>query len=77
MKYSMKYKSNNKIIDKIEKKIDAIEKLHDKESIMCEEIKDLLADLRDDEDEKWEDDSDEDFNEEDIDDEDIDEEEDK
>ena len=67
----------DKIIDKIEKKIDAIEKLHDKESIMCEEVKDLLADLRDDEDEKWEDDSDEDFNEEDMDDEDIDEEEDK
>ena len=67
--------SKDKIIDKIEKKIDVIEKLHDKESIMCEEVKDLLADLRDDEDEKWEDDSDEDFNEEDMDDEDIDEEE--
>ena len=66
--------SKDKIIDKIEKKIDAIEKLHDKESIMCEEVKDLLADLRDDEDEKWEDDSEEDFNE-DNDDEDIDEEE--
>jgi len=49
--------------------------LHDKESIMCEEVKDLLADLRDDEDEKWEDDSEEDFDSEDIDDEDIDEEE--
>ena len=69
--------SKDKIIDKIEKTIDAIEKLHDKESIMCEEVKDLLADLRDDEDEKWEDDSDENFNEEDMDDEDIDEEEDK
>ena len=68
--------SKDKIIDKIEKKIDAIEKLHDKESIMCEEVKDLLADLRDDEDEKWEDDSEEDFDE-DNDDEDIDEEEDK
>jgi len=66
--------SKDKIIDKIEKKIDAIEKLHDKESIMCEEVKDLLADLRDDEDEKWEDDSEEDFDE-DNDDEDIDEEE--
>jgi len=63
--------SKDKIIDKIEKKIDAIEKLHDKESIMCEEVKDLL----DDEDEKWEDDSEEDFDSEDIDDEDIDEEE--
>ena len=61
--------SKDKIIDKIEKKIDAIEKLHDKESIMCEEVKDLLADLRDQEDEKWEDDSEENFDE-DIDDED-------
>tara|TARA_R100000773_G_scaffold34739_1_gene29739 strand:- start:1089 stop:1301 length:213 start_codon:yes stop_codon:yes gene_type:complete len=66
----------DKIIDKIEKKIDAIEKLHDKESIMCEEVKDLLADLRDQEDEKWEDDSEENFDE-DIDDEDIDDEDDK
>ena len=66
--------AKEKIIDKIEKKIDAIEKLHDKESIMCEEVKDLLADLRDDEDEKWEDDSEEDFDE-DNNDEDIDEEE--
>ena len=68
--------AKDKIIDKIEKKIDSIEKLHDKESIMCEEVKDLLADLRDDEDEKWEDDSDENFDE-DIDDEDIDDEDDK
>ena len=68
--------NKDKIIDKIEKKIDAIEKLHDKESIMCEEVKDLLADLRDDEDEKWEDDSEENFDE-DIDDEDIDDEDDK
>tara|TARA_R100000700_G_scaffold23250_1_gene30043 strand:- start:772 stop:984 length:213 start_codon:yes stop_codon:yes gene_type:complete len=68
--------SKDKIIDKIEKKIDAIEKLHDKESIMCEEVKDLLADLRDQEDEKWEDDSEENFDE-DIDDEDIDDEDDK
>ena len=68
--------SKDKIIDKIEKKIDAIEKLHDKESIMCEEVKDLLADLRDDEDEKWEDDSEENFDE-DMDDEDIDDEDDK
>ena len=67
--------NKDKIIDKIEKKIDAIEKLHDKESIMCEEVKDLLADLRDDEDEKWEDDSEEDF--EDDEEEDIDEEEEK
>ena len=59
-----------KILDKIAKKVDQVEKMHDKESIMCEEVKDLLADLRDqEEDEKWEDDSEEDF------DEDIDEEE--
>ena len=68
--------NKDKVIDKIEKKIDAIEKLHDKESIMCEEVKDLLADLRDQEDEKWEDDSEENFDE-DIDDEDIDDEDDK
>jgi len=69
--------NRDKIIDKIEKKIDSIEKLHDKESMMCEEVKDLLADLRDqEEDEKWEDDSEEDFDE-DMDDEDIDDEEDK
>jgi len=67
--------NKDKIIDKIEKKINSIEKLHDKESMMCEEVKDLLADLRDqEEDEKWEDDSQDDFDE-DNDDEDIDEEE--
>jgi ferritin len=36
----------DKIINKIQKKIDAIEKLHDKESLMCEEVKDLLEELR-------------------------------
>ena len=66
--------SKDKIIDKIEKKINSIEKLHDKESLMCEEVKDLLADLRDDEDESWEDDSEEDFEE---DDEEVDEEDEK
>ena len=30
-----------KILDKIKKKIDAIEKLHDKESLLCEEVKDV------------------------------------
>ena len=69
--------AKDKIIDKIEKKIEQIEKLHDKESMLCEEVKDLLADLRDqEEDEKWEDDSGDDFDE-DMDDEDIDDEEDK
>ena len=28
--------NRDKIIDKIEKKIDSIEKLHDKESLLCE-----------------------------------------
>jgi len=34
-----------KIINRIEKKIDQIEKLHDKESMLCEEVKDLLSEL--------------------------------
>ena len=55
-----------KIINKIQKKIDAIEKLHDKESLMCEEVKDLLEELRenqveDDVDEDLEDDFEEDI----------------
>ena len=66
----------DKLIDKIQKKIDKFEHLHDKESMLCEEVKDLLADLRDEEDEKWEDDSEDDFDE-DMDDEDIDDEDDK
>ena len=64
-----------KIINKIEKKIDAIEKLHDKESLMCEEVKDLLEELRENQVEE-ENLDDEDF-EEDLDEEKIDEEEDK
>ena len=56
----------DKIINKIQKKIDAIEKLHDKESLMCEEVKDLLEELRenqveDDVDENLEDDFEEDI----------------
>ena len=58
-----------KIINKIQKKKDAIEKLHDKESLMCEEVKDLLEELRenqveDDVDEDLEDDFEEDIDEE-------------
>ena len=58
-----------KIINRIEKKIDQIEKLHDKESLMCEEVKDLLEELRenqveDDVDEDLEDDFEEDIDEE-------------
>ena len=54
----------DKIINKIQKKIDAIEKLHDKESLMCEEVKDILSEIREEnsEDEDFEDD---DFEEED------------
>ena len=57
---------SDKIINKIQKKIDAIEKLHDKESLMCEEVKDLLEELRenqveDDVDEDLEDDFEEDI----------------
>ena len=55
-----------KIISKIEKKIDAIEKLHDKESLMCEEVKDLLEELRENQVEE-ENLDDEDFDEEEID----------
>ena len=56
----------DKIINKIQKKIDAIEKLHDKESLMCEEVKDLLEELRENqvEEENLDDD---DFDEEEID----------
>ena len=59
----------DKIINKIQKKIDAIEKLHDKESLMCEEVKDLLEELREnqveaDVDEDLEDDFEEDIDEE-------------
>ena len=61
----------DKIINKIQKKIDAIEKLHDKESLMCEEVKDLLEELRENQVEE------ENLDEEDFDEEEIDEEEDK
>ena len=64
----------DKIINKIQKKIDAIEKLHDKESLMCEEVKDLLEELREN---QVEDNIDEDFEEEFEEDEQFDEDEDK
>ena len=47
---------------KQEKQIDSIEKLHDKESLMCEEVKDLLAELRDEDEDNI--DEEEDFEEE-------------
>jgi len=62
---------SDKIINKIQKKIDSIEKLHDKESLMCEEVKDLLEELRENQVEE------ENLDEEDFDEEEIDEEEDK
>tara|TARA_A100001037_G_C14538376_1_gene366227 strand:+ start:177 stop:368 length:192 start_codon:yes stop_codon:yes gene_type:complete len=62
---------SDKIINKIQKKIDAIEKLHDKESLMCEEVKDLLEELRENQVEE------ENLDDEDFDEEEIDEEEDK
>ena len=68
-----KEKKMDKIINKIQKKIDAIEKLHDKESLMCEEVKDLLEELREN---QVEDNVGEDFEEE-FDEEQIDEDEDK
>ena len=66
-----------KIINRIEKKIDEIEKLHDKESMLCEEVKDLLAELKENQEDNsqdWEEDFEDDFEE---DEEDIDEEDDK
>lgn len=35
----------DKIINKISKKIEQVEKYHDKASMLCEDIKDLLAEL--------------------------------
>ena len=37
-----------RILTKIQKKIDQIEKLHDKESLLCEEVKDLIEEIRED-----------------------------
>jgi len=80
--------SMDKILDKIVKKIEQIEKMHDKESLLCEEVKDLIEEIRDDnlednnnnfddEEEDNENLSDEDFENEELDEEDIDEDEDK
>ena len=35
-----------KILEKIAKKEHQIEKLHDKESLLCEEVKDLVEEIR-------------------------------
>ena len=67
-----------KILDKILKKVNQVEKLHDKESMLCEEVKDLVEEVREQQDESLEDDIDDsDLDDEDLDEEDIDEEEDK
>ena len=59
----------DKILDKIEKKINQIEKLHDKESLLCEEVKDLVSEIREEDIEENDDIEEEDFDDEDIDDE--------
>jgi len=67
-----------KILDKILKKVNQVEKLHDKESMLCEEVKDLVEEIREQQDEPLEDDIDDsDLDDEDLDEEDIDEEEEK
>ena len=67
-----------KILDKIAKKVNQVEKMHDKESMLCEEIKDLVEEAREnsiEEDQEWEEHEDNEF--EDDEEEDIDEEEEK
>lgn len=67
-----------KILDKILKKVNQVEKLHDKESMLCEEVKDLVEEIREQQDESIEDDIDDsDLDDEDLDEENIDEEEEK
>jgi len=53
----------DKILDKINKKINQIEKLHDKESLLCEEVKDLVEEIREEQSE-----SEDDFDDDNIDD---------
>jgi len=48
-----------KTLDKISKKVNQIEKFHDKESLLCEEVKDLVEEIRENyidesEHDKWE-----------------------
>jgi hypothetical protein len=73
---------NEKLLNKILKKVDQIEKMHDKESILCEEVKDLIEEIKEnslEDNQTWEEeDLDDEVFEEDEEDEDfIDEEEDK
>jgi hypothetical protein len=37
---------SEKLLNKILKKVDQIEKMHDKESILCEEVKDLIEEIK-------------------------------
>lgn len=75
---------SEKLLNKILKKVEQIEKMHDKESILCEEVKDLIEEIKEssleDDKQSWEEEDldDEDFeDEEDEEEEDIDEDEDK
>ena len=57
----------DKTLDKIAKKINQIEKYHDKESMLCEEVKDLVEEIREDQSESKEEDFNDDIAEDDID----------
>jgi hypothetical protein len=73
---------NEKLLNKILKKVDQIEKMHDKESILCEEVKDLIEEIKEnslEDNQTWEEEDldDEEFEEDEEDEDFIDEEEDK
>jgi hypothetical protein len=73
---------NEKLLNKILKKVDQIEKMHDKESILCEEVKDLIEEIKEnslEDNQTWEEEDidDEDFEEDEEEEDIIDEEEDK
>ena len=72
---------SEKLLNKILKKVEQIEKMHDKESILCEEVIDLIEEIKEssleEDNQSWEEEDldDEDFDEDEE--EDIDEEDDK
>jgi len=73
---------SEKLLNKILKKVDQIEKMHDKESILCEEVKDLIEEIKEsslEDNQTWEEEDldDEEFEEDEEDEDFIDEEEDK
>jgi len=73
---------SEKLLNKILKKVDQIEKMHDKESILCEEVKDLIEEIKEnslEDNQTWEEEEldDEEFDEDEEDEDFIDEEEDK